>query len=68
MNSALWGPLLFVFDVSPENQISGFVITVLLAAAILSFPLRPRTWTAAIAICGLAAWLFVGAIGSGINC
>ena len=68
MGNFLWGPLYFILDVAPENQISGWILLLICAMAILSYPLRPRTWSAILALLGVLAWLFFGLIGAGIDC
>jgi len=66
--AALLGPLVFIRDTAPPNQITGLIFLLILAPMILSFPIRPRAWSAFLAICGLMLWFFIGVIGEGIDC
>jgi len=63
----LWGPLYFVFDSAPINQITGIVLVLVLGAGMIAFPLWPRKLTAAVFIPAILLWLLCGIIGNGIN-
>jgi hypothetical protein len=62
-----WGPLLFAWDATPENQLVGWIAFALIAGAGLPFPICRKPWAALLAILGIVAWLVLGVIGSGIN-
>ena len=65
---AYLGPILFIRDVSPENQAWGIVLCLLLIPCFLIGVVRPRWWSILISALAVAAWLFFGVIGEGINC
>lgn len=64
----LLGPILFILDVSPVNQMQGYRFTVLLISCMAVLPLRPRWWSLVLAILAAMAWLFLGVVGDGIDC
>ena len=64
----LLGPLLLVRDVSTENQTAGLLMCLVLIPGMLIGVVRPRSWSIAFSLLSALAWLFIGAIGSGINC
>jgi hypothetical protein len=63
----LFGPILFIRDVSPENQWAGIVLCVLLIPSMLIGIVRPKPWSIALSVIAALAWLFLGVIGKGIN-
>lgn len=65
--SVLWGPLLFAWDVVPENQVFGWIAVALIAGAVLAFPICRKAWSAWLSIIGIVAWLILGILGNGIN-
>ena len=64
----LLGPVLFIRDVSPANQVFGFVLFIVLLPAILIGILRPRPWSMAVSIIAGLVWLLMGVVGAGIDC
>ena len=66
--SAIWGPLYFLFDSAPVNQITGIVLVCVLGAGMIAFPLWPRKLTGLMFILAVLLWLISGVIGEGINC
>lgn len=63
----LWGPLYFVLDVAWQNRIAGVVLAAILFLCMISVVLRPAGWTLALSILAILAWMFVGAVGSGLD-
>jgi hypothetical protein len=64
------GPILMIFDVSPENQVAGIGLTILLIAIALIALTGTRRGAspALVVILAVLAWLFLGIIGDGIGC
>jgi hypothetical protein len=67
MGNVLWGPLYFVFDSAPENQITGWILTPILLGMMALYPIRRTPLSAAVAGVGIALWLIAGVLGWGIN-
>jgi hypothetical protein len=61
------GPILFVKDLAPDNQMAGIVLCLLLIPCMLVGVLRPRWWSIAISVNAALSWLFEGIVGSGID-
>jgi hypothetical protein len=63
----LLGPVLFVRDAAPANQVWGVVLCLVLIPGMLVGMLRPRDWSIALALLAALAWCFFGVIGAGIG-
>jgi hypothetical protein len=59
------GPILWLFDVVPENQICGAVFLFILAPCLFLWMVWPRWWTAALAVVVVPVWLFLGIVMEG---
>jgi hypothetical protein len=68
LQRVLWGPVNFIADTAPVNQITGFVLCAILVPGILAFALKPRPATAAISLLAVLLWVVFGMIGIGIHC
>jgi hypothetical protein len=64
----LLGPIYFIQDVDWENWTAGIAACVLLIPCLTIWLFRPRWWSVLVAILAAGVWLFLGAIGIGINC
>lgn len=64
----LFGPLHLVADGAPENNRDGIIACLILLPMIFAFIIRPHLITGLISLLGIAGWLFLGLIGSTINC
>jgi hypothetical protein len=65
-SSPLLGPLSSIRYNGADSET--VAISVLLLAAVLAFPLRPRVWTGALSAVAVVVWLFLGALASCIGC
>jgi hypothetical protein len=63
----LLGPILFIRDSVWANQVWGVIFAVLLISGMLSVLIKPRWWSALLAIFSVLGWLFLGNIGAGTN-
>lgn len=63
----LWGPILFVLDVAPANKVFGAVACVVLIPCMLLWAVRPKFWSVVLAAAAALVWLFLGAVGAGID-
>jgi hypothetical protein len=64
----LLGPLLFVMDVAPENQVWGIALCLALLPGLLTVLFRPRWWSALLFVVTALAWIFLGEVGLGLGC
>jgi hypothetical protein len=64
----LLGPVLFVLDSSPENQIWGVLFCLVLATGFLVGFIRPRVWSIRISLIAAMAWVLLGILGHGMHC
>jgi hypothetical protein len=64
----LLGPILFIRDVAPANQAWGVGLSLVLAPGILAGIVWPRAWSALLGVFAALTWLWLGALGLGINC
>jgi hypothetical protein len=63
----LLGPILFIRDSAWENQVWGLIFAIVLVSGMLSVFIKPRLWSALLAIFSVLGWLFLGMIGAGID-
>jgi hypothetical protein len=68
MSSLLWGPLYFVFDVSPENQVFGYFAIALFASVVIAAIRKPNYVTTLLLFVAVILWIACGEFGKGINC
>ncbi|MBW3597775.1 MAG: hypothetical protein KY475_10930 [Planctomycetes bacterium] len=63
----LLGPIWFVLDVAPENQIWGVGLCLVLLPCMFAWIVWPRWWSIAISVFAGLLWLILGMIGEGID-
>lgn len=61
------GPIYFIRDVSPENQITGLLLFLVLVPLLLLPLVKRNQITISISIVALILWLLLGVIGEGIG-
>jgi hypothetical protein len=66
--SPLFGAFHFVTDSSERNVECGTWLCVFVIPCIFSYPIKPHWCTAMLTLLGLILWLFLGLVGSGIDC
>jgi hypothetical protein len=64
----LLGPVHFVRDVAPINQITGVALILVLGACMGYGVLSKNPWARLLLIASIVAWLFIGLVGAGISC
>ena len=68
MFDALQGPIHFVVDSCPENQVFGVVSCLVLLACLAAFAFKRNGWTTVLVVAAALGWVVLGVIGAGIGC
>ncbi|SFI77078.1 hypothetical protein [Planctomicrobium piriforme] len=57
----LLGPLWMLYVRDFDDKVIGLLVAAVLVPMIVTFPARPRVWTAIVSACGILLWIGFGA-------